>query len=120
MEISIFRNDGETLEISERSEIQTLGEIRNDATHEIAKSKMSQNRRFLSTDLMSRFPMLSYGIDLFGLELNPYQMTKFQTSQNCKHFAETKIHMTKIYMTQKLKFVLRRVENFVGRGKNAG
>ena len=28
---------------------QTLGEIRNDATHEITKSKMSQKRRFLST-----------------------------------------------------------------------
>ena len=27
----------------------TLGEIRNDATHEMTKSKMSQNRRFLST-----------------------------------------------------------------------
>ena len=27
----------------------TLGEIRNDATHEMTKSKMAPNRRFLST-----------------------------------------------------------------------
>ena len=30
--------------------LKRSGEIQNDATHEIAKSKMSQNRRFLSTD----------------------------------------------------------------------
>ena len=34
-----------------RSIFKRSGEIQNDATHEITKSKMSQKRRFLSTNI---------------------------------------------------------------------
>ena len=44
------------------------------------------------------------------------QTTKFYTSPNAKAFTDDR----KIHATQKLKFLLGRVENIMGKGENAG
>ena len=51
-----------------------------------------------------------------ALESTPYQTTKFWTGPNWRHnFADDKINVI-----EKLKFVLERVDNVVGKGENAG
>ena len=51
----------------------------------------------------------------FSGSLTLYQTTKFLDWSKLKAFADDKTNMT-----EKLKFVLERVENIVGKGENAG
>ena len=60
------------------------------------------------------FPGVSKGVIVWEW-VNPSSNSKFLDRPNLKEVADDKINVT-----EKLKFVLRRVENTVGKGENAG
>ena len=59
--------------------------------------------------------MLGMGVEFCCFILNPVPDDKILDWSKLKSFANDEINVT-----EKLKFVLERVENIVGKGKNAG
>ena len=70
-----------------------------------------QKANTITTELKREFSLMQ----LLGIVFNPLPNNKILDLSKFNAFADDKI-----ILTHKLKFVLRRVENIVGKGENAG